>query len=105
MKPFDIFIAYMSWDGGGKDRPVLAFIVGDDTVDVYQITTKYEDKSENIQAQYFKFNYWVQAGLDKPSYIDTGTLIDLSTSAFNGKKPIGKLTEGDKLRLLEFLLK
>ena len=105
MKPFDIFITYMSWDGGGKDRPVLAFIIGDDIVDVYQITTKYEDKSESIRAQYFKINDWTQAGLDKPSYVDTGTLIDLSTAAFKNKKPIGKLTEGDKLRLLEFLSK
>ena len=105
MKPFNIFITYMSWDGGGKDRPVLAFIVGDDAVDVYQITTKYEDKSESIRAQYFKINDWAQSGLDKPSYINTGTLISLSTTAFKGKKPIGKLTKSDKLRLLEFLLK
>jgi hypothetical protein len=103
MKPFDIFIIYMSWDGGGKDRPVLMFIVGDDAVDVYQITTKYEDKSESIRAQYFTINDWARAGLDKPSYVDTGTLIDLSTAVFKDKKPIGKLTEGDKLRLLEFL--
>lgn len=92
MKPLDIFIIYMSWDGGGKDRPVLAFIVGDDAVDVYQITTKYEGKSERIRAQYFKINDWSQAGLDKPSYVDTGTLITLSTAAFKSKKPIGKLT-------------
>ena len=105
MKPFDIFITYISWDGGGKDRPVLAFIVGDDIVDVYQITTKYEEKSESIRAQYFKINDWAQAGLDKLSYVNKGTLINLPTAAFRGKKPIGTLTEGDKLRLLEFLSK
>ena len=58
MKPFDIFITYMSWSGGGKNRPVLAFIVGDGTVDIYQITTKYESKSEVIRAQYFKISDW-----------------------------------------------
>ena len=105
MKPFDIFITYVSWGGGGKARPVLVVIVGDDAVDVYQITTKYEDKSESMRAQYFKINDWVQAGLDKQSYVDTGTLIDLSTAAFKNKKQTGKLTEGDKLRLLDFLSK
>jgi inosine-uridine nucleoside N-ribohydrolase len=103
MTPFDIYIIHMSWDGGGKNRPVLAFILGDDVVDIYQITKKYSEKSESIRAQYFKIEDWVQAGLDKLSYIDTGTLIELATAAFKGKKPIGKLTEGDKLRLLEFL--
>jgi hypothetical protein len=103
MAPFDIFIAYVSWGGGGKDRPVLAFILGADTVDVYQITTKYEGKSEGIRAQYFRIDDWAQAGLDKPSYVDTGTLIELSIMAFKGKTPIGGLTENDKLRLLEFL--
>lgn len=64
MKPFDIFITYMSWDGGGKNRPVLAFILSEDTVEIYQITTKYEGKSEAVWAQYFKIDDWAQAGLD-----------------------------------------
>lgn len=102
MTPSDIFIAYMSWDGGGKDRPVLVFVVNADTVNVYQITTKYEDKSENIRSQYFKINDWAQAGLNQQSYVDTGTLIELSMTAFKSKTPIGELTENDKLRLLEF---
>ena len=105
MKPFDIFITHISWDGGGKNRPVLAFILGDDTIDVYQITTKYEGKSEAIRAQYFKISDWTQAGLDIQSYVDTGTLIILSMAAFKNKNPIGKLTENDKLRFLEFLTK
>ncbi|MCL2020371.1 MAG: hypothetical protein FWG70_11555 [Oscillospiraceae bacterium] len=103
MKPFDIFITYMSWDGGGKNRPVLAFILGDGSVDVYQITTKYEGKRGSIQAQYFKIEDWEQAGLLMKSYIDTGTLITLSMSTFKDKTPIGNLTENDKRRFLEFL--
>ena len=103
MKPFDIFIAYMSWVGGGKNRPVLVFILNDDTVDIYPITTKYEGKSEAVRARYFKINDWTQAGLDTQSYVDTGTLISLSMAAFKNKTPIGKLTENDKLLLLEFL--
>jgi len=103
MKPFDIFITYMSWDGGGKNRPVLAFVLGNDTVDVYQITTKYEGKSEAVRAQYFKIDDWAQAGLEAQSYVDTGTLITLTMATFKDKTPIGRLTENDKQRLFEFL--
>ena len=109
MKPFDVFITYMSWDNGdpswagGKNRPVLAFILADDTVDVYQITSKFESKSEAIQSQYFKINDWSQAGLDMQSYVDTGTLITLTMDTFKGKTPIGHLTESDKKRFLDFL--
>jgi len=103
MSQHEIYITYMDWGASGKSRPVLAFILNESTVDVYQITTQYEGKSEEIKSMYFKINDWVQAGLDKPSYIDTITLITLSMDTFKGKKPIGKLTEADKLRLLEFL--
>ena len=103
MKPFDIFITYMSWGDGGKDRPVLAFIVDENSVDIYQITTRYESKSKEIQALYFKINDWAQAGLDKQSYVDTGTLITLSAETFKNKAPIGELTENDKRRLFAFL--
>ena len=88
MKPFDIFISYMSWDGGGKSRPVLAFILGDDTVDVYQITTKYESKGDAVRAQYFNIEDWAQSGLITQSYVDTGTLIALSKAAFINATPL-----------------
>jgi len=103
MSPYGIYIIYMEWDTGGKIRPVLAFIVDDMTVDVYQITTQYERKSEDIRKLYFKINDWAEAGLAKVSYIDTGTLITLPIDAFTGKTPIGVLTDADKQRLLEFL--
>jgi hypothetical protein len=93
----------MSWDGGGKSRPVLAFILGKNIVDVYQITTKFGDKSKAIQAQYFKIDDWAQAGLTAQSYVDTGTLITLTLSTFKDKTPVGYLNENDKLRFLEFL--
>ena len=64
---------------------------------------RYEGKSKSIRAQYFKINDCPQAGLDKPSYVDTGTLIELPMTAFKGKAPVGKLTENDKFQLLEFL--
>jgi len=37
------------------------------------------------------------------SYIDTGTLIKLPLSAITNKNPIGRLTEAEKKKLLEFL--
>ncbi|MDR1736453.1 MAG: hypothetical protein LBR85_06260 [Oscillospiraceae bacterium] len=103
MKPFDVFIAFLSWDGGGKNRPVLAFILGESTVDIYKITSKYDNKSEAVQSQYFKINDWEQSGLDKQSYIDTGTLITLPAEAFKNRGAVGRLTENDKHRLYEFL--
>ena len=82
---------------------MLSFVLGDDSVDVYQITTKYESKSDAVRAQCFKITDWAQAGLDAQSYVDTGTLISQSKAVFNNKTPIGELTENDKLRFLEFL--
>ena len=103
MSPYEIYIINMAWGSGGKTRPVLAFIIDKNTADIYQITTQYESKSEEIKALYFKIIDWAQAGLDKQSYVDTGTLITLPTNAFKGKSPIGSLTDADKHRLLEFL--
>jgi len=105
MKPFDVFITYMEWTDSGKNRPVLVFITDEKSVDVYQITTQFKNKSKDIQALYFKINDWSQAGLKKQSYVDTGTLITLSSDTFEGKTPIGELTKSDKQRLLEFLSK
>ncbi len=105
MKPFEIFIVYISWGSGGKSRPVLAFLQGGNKISVYPITSQYDDKSEAIKARCFKINDWSRSGLDKQSYIDTGTLISLPTSVVDSKKPIGQLTNEDKQRLLEFLTK
>jgi len=102
MSPHEIYIIHLSWGVGGKIRPVLAFIVGESTVDIYQITTKYESKSEEIKSLYFKINDWAQSGLSRESYVDTGTLITLPIDAFEGKIPVGKLTECDKQRLFMF---
>jgi hypothetical protein len=103
MKPFEIYIIHMEWGSGGKTRPVLAFIVKRNCVDIYRITTQYENKSGKIKDMYFKINDWKQTGLKKQSYVDTGTLITLSLETFKDRKPLGKLTENDKQRLLEFL--
>jgi len=103
MSLYEIYIIHLSWGSGGKVRPVLAFIVDEETVDIYQITTKYEGKNAEIKALYFKIIDWAQAGLDRESYVDTGTLITLPMDAFNGKTPVGRLTNADRQRLFEFL--
>ena len=76
MKPFDVFITYISWGGScSKKHPVLAFALGGNTIDIYRITTKYANKSEAIRANLFKIDDWAECGLTSESYVDIGTLI------------------------------
>ena len=103
MNTFDIFIAYVSWGEGGKLRPVLIVGQQDEILSVFNITTHYESKSEVVRSKYFKITDWHQAGLDKPSYVDTGIMREIPKVAWVGKTSIGRLTDADKLRLLEFL--
>ena len=103
MKPFDIFIVYLSWGTGGKARPVLVYAINAELVRIFPITTQYENKSEAIKARYFKINDWAQAGLNAQSYLDTGTRFTQPLSLFDTIKPIGSLTDADKHRLIEFV--
>jgi len=105
MSPFEIFITCISWGTGSKNRPVLVLLLKDENITVYPITTQYNNKSEDIKASYFKITDWVQSGLTKQSYIDTGTLIRLPLSVIENKKPIGQLSISDKQKLLDFLNK
>jgi hypothetical protein len=102
VKPFELYISYISWGTGGKRRPVLVFSRKDATVFVYAITSRYENKPESIRVKYFRIHDWQQAGLGKPSYIDTGTYFPISAASF-AHKPIGRLTVEDKERLIGFL--
>jgi len=103
MKPFDIFIAYVSWGDSGKTRPVLVYKIDDEIVHVYSITSQYVSKSVTIQAQYLTIIDWKEAGLDRPSYVDAGEIVELPIIALSSKLFIGKLSEADRKRLLEFL--
>ena len=82
---------------------MLVYVLDGDEVGIYQITTQYESKSDHIRAKYFEIKDWAKAGLDKPSYVDTGTLFEIPAATLAGKTPIGKLTDADKWRFLEFL--
>ena len=103
MIPFEIYIVYVTWEKGGKNRPVLVLGVEADKALILNITTKYDNKSEVIRSQYFKINEYKQAGLDRQSYVDvmSGAMIPVALLA--NKTPIGKLTEADKQRLRKFL--
>ncbi|MCL2500674.1 MAG: hypothetical protein FWE90_10120 [Defluviitaleaceae bacterium] len=103
MSPFDIFIAYISWGDGGKHRPVLVYALDDAYVRLYPITSRYDNKSEAVRTKYFAINDLACAGLFKTSYIDTGTRLKQSANILHNIKPIGKLSEGDKQRLIQFL--
>ena len=105
MSPFELFITCISWGTGSKNRPVLVLTLNNESITVYPITTQYDNKSDVIKASYFKITDWIQAGLAKQSYIDTGTLIKLPLSVIDNKKIIGQLTKSDKQRLLDFLNK
>ena len=103
MNIFDIYITYISWGERGKKRPVLILEKQKTIVSVFNITTQYENKNEAIRAKYFKINDWQQAGLTKQSYVDTHTIRDLPVAALMGKSEIGRLTESDVQKLIEFL--
>jgi hypothetical protein len=105
MKPFEIFIVSISWGSESKSRPALVYALGADVVRIYPITTQYDNKSEAIRMRYFKITDWSEAGLDKQSYVDTGTRIKQALSMFDNLRPIGELSVADKQRLLDFLKK
>jgi len=103
MKPFDIYITYVSWGGNGKTRPVLIIDHQEAFVYVFNITTQYEGKSDTIRAGYFTIGDWMAAGLDRQSYVDTNTVREIPAAVFDGKKEIGRLSAVDEKRLIEFI--
>jgi len=99
MNPYDIHIAYVSWGGSGKRRPVLVLSSDQKEVAVFQITSQYDSKSTIIQSQYVAIDDWARAGLAKQSYIDIGRIIDLPIATVQ-PTPIGKLSTNDMNKLL-----
>ena len=98
MKPYEIYIAYISWGDGGKRRPVLVLREANAQVSILRITTQYENKSAAVQSKYLAINDWKQAGLHMPSYVDTSKIVNLP-AAILSNSPIGRLSDGDKQRL------
>ncbi|MCI1975081.1 MAG: MazF family toxin-antitoxin system [Limosilactobacillus sp.] len=102
MKTNDISIAFVSWPGGGKRRPIYIISDENNKVRFYKITSKYDNKSPKIKKYYFKINQWSDAGLNRQSYIDTITVGKIDKSKFK-LEVIGKLTKQDAERLVVFL--
>ena len=103
MNAYDVYIAYVSWSTGGKDRPVLVLEDNGSSIKIFSITTRYIGKSGNIRDKLFKINDLQQAGLNQESYIDTNTTITLPRSSITHH--IGNLAESDVLRFIQFLKK
>ena len=105
MSPYEIYIAYISWGGGGKRRPVvfLAPVLENGYAEVLRITSQFANKSDTVRAGYLEITDWQQAGLSKISYIDTSYTVEVPIAMISPPKPIGKLTEKDKQALLEIL--
>lgn len=102
MKINDVYTAYISWEDGGKCRPVLIVNVTNTEVRVFKITTKYENKSQSIKNKYYKIQDLSSAGLLKQSYIDTIKTYSLNPEKIKFKK-IGKLSTEDILELAKFI--
>ena len=109
MNIFDIFIAHITWGGvvnevgGDKKRLVLILEQTSGGVTVFNITTRYENKSEIIRRKYFKINDWHEAGLNQQSYVDTNRTLTLPLSSVDATHPVGTLTVSDVQKFIEFI--
>jgi len=101
MESFDVFIAHVSWGGGGKVRPVLIYRRLRDVVIAFGITSRFDSKSEGIRRNFLRIHDWRQAGLDYESYIDTNSKLTLPWSAII--RQLGSLSQSDSQRLMEFM--
>ncbi len=66
------------------------------------ITSQYSLKSVNIRQKYFRIMDCSEAGLKKPSWVDTINILRFSPSTFSHFRVIGKLTQRDKIRFVKF---
>ena len=109
MNIFDIFITYVTWGGvvnevgSGRKRLVLILEQTGGGVTAFNITTRYEGKSEIIRSKYFKINDWQQAGLNQQSYVDTNKTVTLPLSSVDVTHPVGTLTVSDVQKFIEFI--
>jgi len=102
MDAFNLHIVHVYWGNEGKRRPVLILSQAGDKVSAFKITTQYQNKSDAVRSNLFAINNWESAGLNKPSYIDIGTIVGLPLSLIE-IHPIGKLSINDKIRLEKLL--
>lgn len=104
MKINEVYTAYMSWGKQGKRRPVLILKNKTDSVVVFKITTKYNNKSDYIKSKYYKISDLKVTGLSKQSYIDTMSKYELRLDMTKFKR-IGQLSTEDIWGLKQFISK
>ncbi|HEP4437244.1 TPA: hypothetical protein VCS81_001783, partial [Streptococcus pyogenes] len=56
---------------GSKVRPAVVVKFNDEVIKTLRLTTKYENKSDNIKSQYLEVIDWAKANLKRRSWIDT----------------------------------
>lgn len=105
MEPMEIYIADVPFDEGygSKIRPALVIEVGQNGVVVLKVTSQYRQKSAQIKQLYYPIQEWQEAGLKKPSYVDTHKFYRLSKKWVFNRRPIGKLSAVDRLGLFNFM--
>ncbi|MFC6260230.1 hypothetical protein [Levilactobacillus fujinensis] len=101
----DIVVAAVPYDDGKtfKTRPALLVMIDRQQSTVYKITSKYENKSEDIKRFYYPIKFWREAGLDKMSYVDVHTAYALATEYMLQNSPIGKFSKPDQIELFKFV--
>ncbi|HEP5771660.1 TPA: hypothetical protein VC263_001769, partial [Streptococcus pyogenes] len=54
---------------GSKVRPAVVVKFNDEVIKTLRLTTKYENKSDNIKSQYLEVIDWAKANLKRRSWI------------------------------------
>ncbi len=60
---------------GSKVRPAVVVKFNDEVIKTLRLTTKYENKSDNIKSQYLEVIDWAKANLKRRSWIDTYSVL------------------------------
>ena len=87
---------------GSKIRPILVIRHSDNAVFALSVTSQYQSKSVSIRQKYFRILDWVEAGLKKPSWVDTITVLKFRANTLKDLRVIGELTQRVKIRFVKF---
>lgn len=103
--PYSVYLADVPFEDqeGSKYRPALVVRSARGVTMVLKITSQYEGKDAAIQNLYYPIQHWQQAGLSKPSYVDTHSYFVLPTAVFTTHKQLGNLDERDAKRLVSMV--
>ena len=104
MEDFVIIIAIVPFEDSEvyKWRPVFILSVNGKAIKFLRITTKFDTKSDYIKSKYFEIIDYIEAGLNRQSWIDTFKAYQLNDENFK-IHVLGKLTERDFERFITFL--